>query len=73
MFYATYRDDRDSDDSAIIEAESLDTAIFGVFEYFARTPESWTHCTSWQIRQGADGPIVRQEPGPGSSRDPLTT
>jgi len=63
MLFASYRDNRDTDESAIIEGDNLDTVILGVYTYFARVPESWTHCVEWFVRDGVNGPIVRQEHG----------
>ena len=66
QLYASYQDDRDAwaDESAIIEGDDLDAVVLGVYTYFARVPESWTHCVEWIIREGVNGRIVRQEHGP---------
>lgn len=62
-YYATYKDRRDRDESAIAETQSVDEASDAIAQYFRQVPASLTHLEYWKItdetgREWATGTIV---------------
>lgn len=48
-FHATYKDDRDPDESAIFEGDSIDDCVDAVVRYFRNVPASLDHMEYWRV------------------------
>jgi hypothetical protein len=48
-YFACYQDDRDNDESAIFEGNSIDDCSDAVVKYFRNSPESLAHMKYWAI------------------------